>query len=132
LSFIPALTHASATRDPWHRPKRHPWLDPTKIPVDEIVDEWRAQSSKGRYESAMWRAAGLEEPGGERKAKGGLGQSSGELEGGEEVDNLGAGGFFGQYGREQHGLRPTVIPRYVPASPTSAHTTPDADDSSDE
>ena len=92
----------------------------------------QGRKAKGRYESAMWRAAGLEEPGGERKAKGGLGQSSGELEGGEEVDNLGAGGFFGQYGREQHGLRPTVIPRYVPASPTSAHTTPDADDSSDE
>ena len=38
------------------------WEDPTKIPVDEIVTEWREQSSKGRYEVAMWRAAGLEEP----------------------------------------------------------------------
>ena len=38
------------------------WSDPTKIPVDAIVEEWRAQSKKGRYESAMWRAAGLEEP----------------------------------------------------------------------
>jgi hypothetical protein len=37
-------------------------FDPTKIPVDEIVEEWRAQSTKGCYESAMWRAAGLEEP----------------------------------------------------------------------
>ena len=35
------------------------WEDPTKIPVDEIVEEWRTQSSKGRYEAAMWRAAGL-------------------------------------------------------------------------
>lgn len=41
------------------------WADPTKIPVDEIVEEWRLQSSKGRYESSMWRAASLEEPGAE-------------------------------------------------------------------
>jgi hypothetical protein len=39
------------------------WADPTKIPVDKIAEEWRYQSSKGRYESAMWREAGLEEPG---------------------------------------------------------------------
>jgi len=39
------------------------WADPTKIPVDKIAEEWRSQSSKGRYESAMWREAGLEEPG---------------------------------------------------------------------
>jgi hypothetical protein len=38
------------------------WEDPTKIPVDEIVEEWRGQSKRGRYESAMWRAAGLQEP----------------------------------------------------------------------
>ena len=36
---------------------------PTKIPVDKIAEEWRSQSSKGRYESAMWWEAGLEEPG---------------------------------------------------------------------
>ena len=40
------------------------WADPTTIPVDEIVKEWRTQSKKGRYESTMWLAAGLEEPGG--------------------------------------------------------------------
>ena len=73
----------------------------------------------------MWRAAGLEEPGGERKAKGRLGQSSGEPEGGEQVDNLHAGGFFGQYGREQHGLRPTVIPRYVPPAASPVPASPD-------
>ena len=33
--------------------------DPSKIPVDAIVEEWRAQSKRGRYESAMWKAAGL-------------------------------------------------------------------------
>ena len=38
------------------------WSDPSKIPVEEIVEVWREQSKKGRYESAMWRAAGLEEP----------------------------------------------------------------------
>jgi hypothetical protein len=36
--------------------------DPSQIPVEEIVEEWRSQSSTGRYESAMWRAAGLTEP----------------------------------------------------------------------
>ena len=60
----------------------------------------------------MWRAAGLEEPGA-RKAKARDGGSSGELKGGEEVDNLAAGGFFGQYGRERTGVRPTVIPPFA-------------------
>ena len=38
------------------------WMDPKKIPVDKIVEVWREQSSRGRYEHAMWSAAGLEEP----------------------------------------------------------------------
>ena len=38
------------------------WIDPTKIPVEEIVEEWRTQSKKGRYEGAMWKKAGLEQP----------------------------------------------------------------------
>jgi len=42
--------------------KESGWLDPNKIPVEKIVEEWRSQSSRGRYESAMWKAAGLEEP----------------------------------------------------------------------
>ena len=37
------------------------WSDASKIPVDEIVEEWRSRSSRGRYEHAMWTAAGLEE-----------------------------------------------------------------------
>ena len=41
---------------------REEWEDPSKIPVDEIISEGRAQSEKGRYEAAMWRAAGLEPP----------------------------------------------------------------------
>ena len=36
------------------------WDDPSKIPVEEIVEEWRSQSKRGRYELAMWKAAGLE------------------------------------------------------------------------
>ena len=38
------------------------WMDPSKIPVEEIVEEWRAQSQRGRYEAAMWKKAGLEQP----------------------------------------------------------------------
>ena len=38
--------------------------DPSSsLPVDEIADEWRSLSKRVRYESVMWRAAGLEEPG---------------------------------------------------------------------
>ena len=29
------------------------WSDASKIPVDEIVEEWRSRSSRGRYEHAM-------------------------------------------------------------------------------
>ena len=46
-----------------HSTLRAAWKDPTTIPVDAIVDEWRSQSRRGRYEAAMWREAGLEEPG---------------------------------------------------------------------
>ena len=37
------------------------WTDASKIPVQAIVDAWREGSAKGRYEGAMWAAAGLEE-----------------------------------------------------------------------
>ena len=33
-----------------------------KDPVNKIIAEWRTQGEKGRYEAAMWRAAGLEPP----------------------------------------------------------------------
>ena len=76
------------------------WEDPTKIPINEIVTDWRKQSSKGRYEAAMWRAAGLEEP----NAEGAKGAKGGADAGATtEVDNLTAGGFFGWMGREQLG-----------------------------
>ena len=64
---------------------------------------WRSQSGKGRYESAMWRAAGLEEqaapaPGG--RASGDCGGAGEEAD--VEVDNYAAGGFFGLFGRDEH------------------------------
>ena len=87
------------------------WEDPTKIPVYEIVNEWREQSSRGRYEAAMWRAAGLEEPNarGAKGAKGGVDAGAAT-----EVDNLTAGGFFGWMGREQLGAG-RVTARAFPA-----------------
>ena len=38
------------------------WADASKIPVEQVVEVWREQSKRGRYESTMWSAAGLEEP----------------------------------------------------------------------
>ena len=34
-------------------------MDPTKIPVKEIIEEWRAQSKRGRYEGAQWGAEAM-------------------------------------------------------------------------
>ena len=59
------------------------WTDAAKIPVDEIVEEWRTQSNRGRYESAMWHAAGLEEPhskGGKRTSQQGAEDGEGEAD----------------------------------------------------
>ena len=36
------------------------WDDPTEIPVEDIVELWREQFSKGRYANSLyWGAAGL-------------------------------------------------------------------------
>ena len=35
------------------------WKDASKIPVAEIIAEWRAQSDKGRYKEEVWSAAAL-------------------------------------------------------------------------
>ena len=88
------------------------WHEPSKIPVDAIIEEWRSQSAKGRYEAAMWRAAGLEEPCAKRGAAGEREAAGGEEGGG--VDNTTAGGFFSYFGRERYGPRPTVIPPHQP------------------
>ena len=71
------------------------WCDASKIPVDEIVEEWRSRSDRGRYEHAMWKAAGLEEPSGrwQQEQQGGAtwtGEEDGAraFEGDEAMDNL--------------------------------------------
>ena len=69
--------------------------DPSTIPVDAIVEEWRAASKRGRYESAMWRAAGLEEPNYSLCAAHGPSRVEEAQEG--EVDNVAAGGFYARY-----------------------------------
>ena len=74
------------------------WKDPSKIPVEEIVEERRAQSSKGRYESAMWNAAGLQEPCRRTDKSSGTANDRDDAEG--EVDSFAAGGFFGRWGRD--------------------------------
>ena len=38
------------------------WSDPSKITVDKIIEVWREQSLRGRYEHVMWSEAGLQEP----------------------------------------------------------------------
>ena len=55
------------------------------------------QEQRGRYEAAMWRDAGLEEP----NAKGAKGAKGANADAEMEVDNLAAGGFFGWMGRDQ-------------------------------
>ena len=78
-----------------------------EVPVDEIVEEWRSRSSKGRYEHAMWTAAGLEEPQSRWEKKEGLeptwaGEDDGAraFEGDEAMDNLRAHPHQGRRGIE--------------------------------
>ena len=78
------------------------WLDPAKIPVDDIVEVWRDGSSRGRYESAMWQAAALEEPTYAELTSNPGGSSSADAED-SDYDRL------QQYGREDYGPRPSVI-----------------------
>jgi hypothetical protein len=99
------------------------WEDPTKIPVDEIDTHRREQSSRGRYEAAMWRAAGLEEPNAGRMPReprlGAEGGADADAE--MEVDNLAAGGFFGWMGREQLGAGRVMARAFpTPTTPTAA------------
>ena len=86
------------------------WADPSKIPVDEIIEQWRSQSERGRYEAAMWQEAGLEEAAtnwtsgaagrsGRRSNSDGNGGDGNDEDNTGEVDNLAAGGFFAYYGR---------------------------------
>ena len=98
------------------------WKDPAKIPVKEIIEEWRAQSERGRYEGGAWSAETLasllnEFGGGGGAGGGGSGDDGmadtthlGEEDDGEDVavDNATAGGLFAWLGRDaeqegQHG-----------------------------
>ena len=35
------------------------WKDPSKIPVKAIIEEWRDQGARGRYEGVQWQAEAL-------------------------------------------------------------------------
>ena len=112
MGYIPHTTFLARADDDLHAGQGVGRPDfATKIPVDKIAEEWRAQSSKGRYESAMWREAGLEEPGANLNA----GAAAVVAE--AEVDNLEAGGFFARFGREPTGPLPTVIPAHTGGTP---------------
>ena len=88
-------THLCRGSRPLARPP-HTWLEqPPSIP-------WNRKS--------MWKSAGLEEPS-VSKVKAGKDWGAAEIEGGEQVDNLEAGGFFAHYGREPTRNRPTVCTR---------------------
>ena len=110
------------------------WADPHKIPVEEIVEEWRTQSKKGRYESAMWRAAGLEEP----SARGSSGEAGTSFA--RDDEDMAAHGdvhaaFRAAMGHEpgDYRPRPRVIPAAGAASPAAGPTaSPAVDASSDE
>lgn len=67
-------------------------------------------------------APGSDAPGAPKAARGELG---GEVAEGE-VDNAAAGGFFGRYGRDPTGPRPTVIPQASPAAASPAAASPGA------
>ena len=61
------MTICSLGADEWKDAKGK-W-DPTKIPVAEILVEWRAMSERGRYEGREWSAAALEQARGVSKRK---------------------------------------------------------------
>ena len=68
----------------------------------------RRGQPRGRYESAMWRAAGLAEPKAAPEQREAAGEAG--FKAGAQVDNLEAGGFFARFGRERDEPRATVIP----------------------
>ena len=87
------------------------WKDPAKIPVAAIIEEWRAQSNRGRYEGHQWSAAALDqiaEGGSDGDGGSSSGNNGGSGGGGgdgsnpdllAEVDNREAAGLFAWLGR---------------------------------
>ena len=102
------------------------WKDPSKFLVKEIIEEWRAQSGRGRYEGAGWSAESLAALLGDISGGGGGGGGSGSGGGGSgggggggerplaaptrrmndeddgraDVNNTSAGGLFSWLGRD--------------------------------
>ena len=63
LVFFRLVWRALGWTDARERVRYNPVVRKGTTPVDAIVEEWRAQSKKGRYEGAMWKAAGLDKSG---------------------------------------------------------------------
>jgi hypothetical protein len=82
----------------------------------------RRRATRRARPSARRPPSGLEEPTAAKAARGELG---GEVAEGE-VDNAAAGGFFGRYGRDPTGPRPTVIPQASPVAASPAAASPAA------
>ena len=74
------------------------WKNPTKIPVDAIIEEWRVQSSRGRYEGHQWSAAALAEITGAPTGSDGAGGSTDIPNGGLDGGSGGGGGGGGGSG----------------------------------
>ena len=70
------------------------WKDPAKIPVQDIIDIWRDESKRGRYEGKLWKAHMLElDLGGSSSGGGGGGGS--DLGGSSSGGGAGGGGSGG-------------------------------------
>ena len=69
-------------------------------------------------------APGSDAPGAPKR-KAARGELGGEVAEGD-VDNAAAGGFFGRYGRDPTGPRPTAIPQASPAAASPAAASPGA------
>lgn len=92
------------------------WKDPSKIPVAEIIEEWRSHSSKGRYKDDIWRPEILNDlvgsGSGASTGSGVPSVGSGEGDREEQVDAFEAGGLFRMFGRmaNQDAVRARAFP----------------------
>ena len=64
------------------------WKEPSQIPVTEIIEEWRAQSARGRYEGDAWSAEAFAD----LQAESGSGSSGGSGNGGNGGNGNGGNG----------------------------------------
>ena len=79
------------------------WKDPAKIPVLEIIDIWRSQSTKNRYEGNIWKAHMLAKDfGSSTGGDGGGGTGSdNETEKDGNVDAMDDSGYFARFEEPQ-------------------------------